>query len=380
MRMLKRLFITAITIICTLAAAPTAGAASLYGGATRFDFDGADTSDNIWIGMCTGANLNFGSLSQKSCERQQRSAAQQGMNPYNSPNIGASLCYGASLSFTKRSAAGCAASADPSNMGGQVRQDGVTVFSTAPPAVIQYAALGDSVAAGAGLSSSVNPEDAACGRSSAAYASFVAAARGLAFANVACTGATMGDLISGQRSPSSTANPPVQINSAFATGVPQLITITAGANDVQWDALLLKCLRSTCGTAQDTRAFQTSLVTLRSETQAVLQQISRLSGGAPPKVIITGYYNPVSANCVGIQQGLTNEEVTWISAQLASLNQTLQNAATAASFASFAPLDFSGHDICSANPWVQALNDPSPLHPTATGQRAIAQEILAAAN
>ena len=33
---------------------------------------------------------------------------------------------------------------------------------------------------------------------------------------------------------------------------------------------------------------------------------------------------------------------------------------------------FTGHQLCSGDPWVQGPGDPAPLHPTATGELAIA--------
>ena len=38
---------------------------------------------------------------------------------------------------------------------------------------------------------------------------------------------------------------------------------------------------------------------------------------------------------------------------------------------------FDGHALCSAQPWVQGLNDPNPFHPTAAGELAIAAAVQA---
>jgi hypothetical protein len=40
---------------------------------------------------------------------------------------------------------------------------------------------------------------------------------------------------------------------------------------------------------------------------------------------------------------------------------------------------FTGHELCTADPYVQGPSDPAPLHPTATGELAIAladQQVL----
>ena len=34
--------------------------------------------------------------------------------------------------------------------------------------------------------------------------------------------------------------------------------------------------------------------------------------------------------------------------------------------------DFAGHQLCTAQPYVQGLSSPAPFHPTAAGQLAIA--------
>ena len=40
---------------------------------------------------------------------------------------------------------------------------------------------------------------------------------------------------------------------------------------------------------------------------------------------------------------------------------------------------YTGHELCTADPYVQGPDDPAPLHPTATGELAIAladQQVL----
>jgi lysophospholipase L1-like esterase len=280
-------------------------------------------------------------------------------------NIQAGLCLGASLDFSAASATQCIRKTRPD-------ADRTAVIQEVTP--FQYAALGDSITAGDGLPESNNPGDAACDRSTEAYPYHIAAALDFSFIHVACQGATMQNLLVSQRA--SGPDPAPQLDSAFIAGTPQLITITAGANNAPWRTVLFRCLGRTCGTASDVRTLQTALVSLQNETQTVLDEIIARSSGAVPQVILTGYYNPV-ASCAGVDRRITSEELAWINDQLDSLNQTLANAAAGYSFATFVPIDFTGHDLCSSDPWVQGTNNPAPLHPTATGQQAIAQMILA---
>ncbi len=371
-----------------------------------------DTSSppNIEAGLCIGASLDFSRASANNCLRKQADAqSQKRARPTGPPNIEAGLCVGASLDLSASSAARCTSKQAQAQMPAQPKkhhpehkpkpyhgkkqskqphkpaktghkrpsahagQVPMTVTPTAP--AFGYAALGDSTAAGTGLPTGPNPGDSECGRSAQAYPHMVAQARGLSVAHIACSGATMQNLLTKQRIKGTSL--PAQLDSAFVAGTPQLITITAGANDLHWDSILIRCTRGTCGTAQDKRTVESSLANVQAQTQAVLEQIKNRSGGSPPKTIITGYYNPISANCAASQSRVTADEIAWVSDQLARLNDTLQNVGRSAPFATFVPIDFTSHDICSPDPWVQGLNDSSPLHPNAAGQKAIADTIIA---
>jgi lysophospholipase L1-like esterase len=192
--------------------------------------------------------------------------------------------------------------------------------------------------------------------------------------NIACSGATAGDLFTVQGV--SGPNIPAQLTTAFANGTPQLMTITAGANDIHWAAFLKKCAASTCGTASDSSIANIYMTVLKFKLHYALSSIQARSHGTPPTVVMTGYYNPVSAACNSIDARFTPSELAWFSGEVAALNQTIQNVSSQYSFARFAPVDFTGHDLCSADSWVQGLQDPAPIHPTAAGQAAIANAVL----
>jgi|GEM_PF-405164 len=237
-----------------------------------------------------------------------------------------------------------------------------------------YAALGDSVAAGLGLPivSNATAADQQCGRSSQAYPNQVADARGLQLVFAACSGATAGDLVTQQRVNGN--NPERQIDAAFAGGVPSLITVTAGANDMHWQDFIKKCYAATCGTSFDNAAVSTLLTAMRAKMTYFLAE-TRLRSGTqtPPTVILTGYYYPVSANCAN--QQFTAAEISWLRSSVDRLNQALRQTATLYGFARYVPVSFSGHELCTNSPWVQGLTDAAPVHPTAAGQQAIARSI-----
>lgn len=241
-----------------------------------------------------------------------------------------------------------------------------------------YAALGDSVAAGLGLPGSTAPTgtDTQCGRSPQAYSYSVASRVNLPLLHAACSGATVGDLFT--RQGVSGPNIAPQLDSAFSRGTPQLITITAGANDAHWDEFIRACYYTSCANQVATWTANAYLVSLQAKLYAAFSSITYRSGGYPPTVVITGYYNPLSAACTQYQSNLTADEITWLTGETNALNQTIQNVAARYSFVKYAPVDFTGHDICSADSYVQGLAGPAPFHPTAAGQQVIAASVLRA--
>lgn len=241
-----------------------------------------------------------------------------------------------------------------------------------------YVALGDSVAAGLGLTPKVQvpAAETRCGRTSQAYPYTVALTMGLPLIHIACSGATAGDLVTKQRSGS--PNLPAQLTTAFAGGTPGLITITAGANDAHWLGFLRTCYTTDCSTRTSTTLANAYLTAMQFKLYYALGSIQYRSNNQPPAVVVTGYYNPVSTACTTFTQNVTAEEITWLTAEINALNQTIQNVAARYSFVRFAPVDFTGHDVCSAQPWVQGLNSPAPFHPTSEGQVVITRSVLAA--
>lgn len=158
----------------------------------------------------------------------------------------------------------------------------------------EYAALGDSVAAGLGLAPLPNQtsEDKLCGRSSQAYPALVAQQTGMQLNFLACSGATLGDLVTNNRAGGYGLEP--QLDRAYANGVPRLITITAGANDVNWVRFLTQCYRSNCATPANERVAANYINQLGAKYKYVFEQIQNRSNNQQTTVVVTGYYNPVS--------------------------------------------------------------------------------------
>lgn len=241
-----------------------------------------------------------------------------------------------------------------------------------------YIALGDSVAAGAGLAGSSKPmnNDSVCDVSPEAYPTKVATELSRSYINAACSGATAGDMVTEQNLRGTSRDIRPQLDTAFAHGTPRLITITAGANDVRWVEFVLKCYQSQCGTNFDETAVRSLLTALELKLEFVISEIERQSGGSPPAVVFTGYYNPLSRACVNQVSGITADEISWFNRQVSALNNTIRRAAGGHDFVRFASVSFRGHELCTADPWIQSPNDPAPIHPTERGQEAIARAVV----
>ena len=253
--------------------------------------------------------------------------------------------------------------------------------NTAPASVTAgtYAALGDSVAAGYGLPSLANssPEDALCGRAAQAYPVLAAQALHMRLRNAACSGATATDLIHPQNVRGNAI--PSQLDAAFKTGTPQLISITIGANDTGWANVIQTCYTGTCDTPANTLAADAALVPMQAHLALALTSINDRSHRRPPPVVVTGYYHIVASSCPVLQPNVTPSEISWFRNETDKLNKALQTTAAGYSFARYAPISFVGHDLCSQSSWIQGITDPGPLQPTAEGQAAIAQAVTNAA-
>lgn len=234
-----------------------------------------------------------------------------------------------------------------------------------------YAALGDSVAAGSGLTGS----STICQRSPEAYPHIVAEETGLLVTNYACIGAKADEGIYDSQAREGTVLS-AQLDQAFSSGTPKLITMTIGANDTRWTQFIRQCYYMTCGYSVDTARFSAYLVDLKLELNTILARIHTLSSGNPPQVIVTGYYNPFSSKTCSDTSELTSKEISWLKKRINKLNSGIRGTVSKYSYASFASVSFSGHELCATNSWVQGSTAAVPFHPTAAGQQKIADAVM----
>jgi len=289
--------------------------------------------------------------------------------------------------FASASATGGTAQSPAATAGSEARAQTTSMPVASTPArltltqaggAFNYVALGDSVAAGAGLSASAGQTtaDTTCDRSSYAYPYVIAQTYHLSLAHLACSGAKVDEGIYDQQDRQG-IEIPAQLDVAFSSiATPTLITATIGANDVRWTQFIRQCYLLRCGTSIDDIRAKVYRADLRIELYRMLYEIYTRSGGSPPRVLVSGYYSPIeTAQCLPTDR-ITNAEVAWLKMQTESLNQAIRSVLPYFSFAQYVPLDFSGHELCSAQPWVQGMEAAAPVHPTIDGQAAIAQAFI----
>jgi lysophospholipase L1-like esterase len=278
--------------------------------------------------------------------------------------------------------------------------------------------IGDSTAAGLGNPLVPDPSqaDTACGRSSYAYSTalqqFNPKQR---VVNLACSSAT---IEAGLLGPQDNGVPvPPQVGVVKQMPSVSTVVVSIGANDVHWTDALYACYGlPSCDDQANTRLFQQHLDLFKVQYAQLLEQLATLP--QHPNVIVNLYYQPLSDELVcpaltgllglgpsaagsgqaagatpgstpsggsggsglpsggssptsAVVQRLIEQKIDPLISQLDQLNFVLAQGAKAFEFAVATP-NFTGHELCTSQPWVQGLSDAAPLHPNAAGGLAIA--------
>ena len=219
-----------------------------------------------------------------------------------------------------------------------------------------YVALGDSYASGTGTRSYI-ADGTSCQRSTSAYPSLIAAARGYALNFRACSGATTTDVTNTQL--------------GALTSATSYVSISVGGNDAGFADVLTTCAlpwwAGNCdGAINSAQSFVNN--TLPSRLTTLYSQIRSRAPYA--KVVVVGYPR--------IFNGEDCNAFTWFSpAEQSRLNQTadllnsrLASAASAAGFSFANPTSrFVGHAVCADDEWINGLSSPisESYHPKANG-------------
>jgi len=234
----------------------------------------------------------------------------------------------------------------------------VTLLSSPAHAAstVRYVALGDSYSSGVGAGS-YTAESGSCQRSTNAYPALWAAANAPAsYVSVACSGATTTTVINSQ----------VSALSSTTT----LVSITVGGNDMGFADIMKTC--ALYGTTQCVASVQKAEDKARSSLAGLLDNVYNAIRSRAPnaRVVVLDYpvFYQLNTTCVG----LSAESHAKIDEGINLIDDLTRTSATAHGFA-FADVRsiFVGHQLCSGDKWLHALNFASlsiSYHPMATGQ------------
>ncbi|GAB5077414.1 SGNH/GDSL hydrolase family protein [Arthrobacter sp. AD-310] len=258
----------------------------------------------------------------------------------------------------------------------------------APPRDVDYVALGDSYTAGTGAGGAERPAGVDCWQNPGGYVDLAAKVGSVNLTgNAACHGAVL-----------STASPTydpvlytptVQEQLALLAGSgalstdTELVSITAGANDLGFAYVLGVCAFADEATCRATVSAATSQAALTFLKSSLIQTYDAIQAAAPnAKVVVLGYpllFDPASqfAPIPVANQVLMNEATLTVNAAIAE----------AAALAGVQYVDvtkrFAGHEVNSSDPWLQLdlanFAADYNFHPTPDGHRAYAAALLAAA-
>jgi hypothetical protein len=238
---------------------------------------------------------------------------------------------------------------------------------------VQAVVIGDSTAAAIGNPKPKNatPLDRACGRSSESYAADLAMVNTWNVLNLACSGATVQNgLLGAQVFGSGTVAPP-QLGEAQRATRAKVIIVSVGADDVQWSIMTKLCVASTVCNDKVSNAYFNQLISdFTRSYYELLGDLAALPGA--PDVLINQYYSPFGPDLSCLSRyGITPAKEKVLASRLAQLNTVLAQGAQTFGFGVAQP-QFTGHELCTSDPYVQGPGDPAPLHPTAAGELAIA--------
>ncbi|WP_199434455.1 SGNH/GDSL hydrolase family protein [Qaidamihabitans albus] len=258
----------------------------------------------------------------------------------------------------------------------------------APPG--RYVALGDSYTSAPGAGEPVG-RPPGCGRSDNNYPRLVRPEVDAAeFADVSCGGATTEHLSNPQRTAEGT-NPP-QLDAV--TTDTTLVTLGIGGNDVGFVALGEQCATrdraaSPCRdrlTSGGTDQLARAVADTAPKVGAALERIGRQAPDA--RVVVVGYPTvlPENASSCWPEVPYGTGDVAYLRQAIGGLNTMLAEQARAhgAGFAGTAGAT-EGHSMCAPPRarWIEGpepVTGAAPLHPTARGQRAMADALLNVVN
>jgi lysophospholipase L1-like esterase len=233
---------------------------------------------------------------------------------------------------------------------------------------VVYAALGDSYSSGVGTPDP-DPAAGACYRTPSAWPEFV----GLEFhwetVNLACSGAQTKDV---------TAQTDLL---ADLRPRPRVVTITIGGNDVGFAMVLGACLQPNPQPNTCSSAIAGGVYTITNVLPGRLASTYAAVEAADPRarLVVVGYPRlfPDSASEIpGCPVSAADRQALDQAADL--LNGVIAGQASLAG-ATYVDVSrsLSGHEFCTADPWLVLPPQAGAGHPTIEGQKAIAAQVTA---
>lgn len=249
-----------------------------------------------------------------------------------------------------------------------------------PKTNARYVALGSSFAAGIGLGERAPGSPIACQRSVNGYPQQLARLTGYPLVDMTCSGATIKHVLNGGQF--------FQGPQIDALGPDtELVTITAGGNDIDYVGdIAATYYRGKGGVL----AFvidrlwhgalpveQRQFAQLKGNMVATFKEIAQRAPRARVVVITYPSILPSAGTCTQIGLGETDASLMRaVGARLVEVTrETAQTAGVI--FVDMATLS-AGHDVCSADPWVNGATPEhgTPFHPNFAGAQATAKQIL----
>jgi len=238
---------------------------------------------------------------------------------------------------------------------------------------VQVVVMGDSTASGYGLPWVSLPTalDQGCGRSADSYAADLATTNGWNVENLACGSATVNNGLLGAQVLQNGQVAAPQFSLASEATHAKLIIVSVGADDMQWGVMTQLCTASAvCNDKISGAYFKQLLGSFTRSYYKLLTELDNLPWH--PAVLVNEYYSPfgASVSCLN-QYGMTPAKASDLVSRLAQLNTVIGQGARAFRFGVAQP-KFTGHELCTDEPYVQGPSDIAPLHPNVQGQLAIA--------
>jgi lysophospholipase L1-like esterase len=224
--------------------------------------------------------------------------------------------------------------------------------AAAPP----YVALGDSYSSGVGTRSYID-DGTSCQRSTYAFPSLVAAAKGYALNFRACSGAKIPGVTNSQLGALSSAT--------------RYVTISVGGNDAGFAGVLTECAQPGWMSNCD-GAINTAQAYINNTLPAALATLySSIRTKAPSaRVVVVGYPRVFNGEDCNAATFFSPAEETRLNQTADLLNGKLAAAASARGFGFANPTSrFVGHAVCDSPEWLNGLSNPigESYHPNRLG-------------